>query len=99
MSNSNLTKHPVRDDINLDSQDELSQPQQDLQAYEADEIVEHQPPPRRQRRWPWILGILLLLGVWVWVGGGGNRAVHRLMLPQVAHQEPPPDNRQECPSN
>ena len=62
MSNSNLTKHPVHDDVNLYSQDELSQPQQDLQADEADEIVEHQPPPRKQRRWQWILGLVLLLG-------------------------------------
>jgi RND family efflux transporter MFP subunit len=59
MSNSNLTKHPIHDDVNLDSQDELSQPQQDLQA---DEIVEHQPSPRKQRRWQWILGLVLLLG-------------------------------------
>ena len=61
MSNSNLTKHPVHDDVNLYSQDELSQPQQDLQTDEADEIVEHQPPPHKQRRWQWILGIVLLL--------------------------------------
>ena len=44
MSNSNLTKHPVHDEVDLYSQDELSQPQQDLQA---DEIVEHQPSPRQ----------------------------------------------------
>jgi RND family efflux transporter MFP subunit len=59
MSNSNLTKHPVHDDVNLYSRDELSQPQQDRQA---DEIVEHQPSPHKQRRWPWILGLVLLLG-------------------------------------
>jgi RND family efflux transporter MFP subunit len=59
MPNSNLTKHPVHDDVNLYSRDELNQPQQDPQA---DEIVEHQPSPRKQRRWPWILGIVLLIG-------------------------------------
>ena len=60
MSNSNLTKHPVHDGVNGYSQDEVSQPRQDSPA---GEIGEHQPlPPRKQRRWPWIVGILLLLG-------------------------------------
>ena len=60
MSNSNLTKHPVHDEVNAYSQDELSQPRQDLPA---GDLVERQPlPPRKQRRWPWILGIILLCG-------------------------------------
>lgn len=60
MSNSNLTKHPVHDGDEAYSQDELSQPRQDLPT---GEIIEHQPmPPRKQRRWPWILGIILLCG-------------------------------------
>ena len=90
MSNSNLTKHPVHDGVDAYSQDELSQPRQDLSA---GEIVERQPiPPRKQRRWQWILGLILLCGglglSWRWWQSSQAATKAPAGAPGVAAQPP-----------
>jgi RND family efflux transporter MFP subunit len=88
MSNSNPTKHPVHDEVDLYSQDG-SQPEQDLQA---GEIVEHQPPPGKQRRWPWILGLVLVLGGlglgWLWLRSSSASKAPAGGAPGAAGQPP-----------
>lgn len=90
MPNSNLPKHPVHDEVDAYSQDELSQPRQDLPAGET---IEHQPiPPRKQRRWPWILGIILLCGglglSWWWWQTSSTATNGAGGVPRVAVQPP-----------